>query len=458
MIYTKNDDVKQFGAENGYGNQYNDILLKWLRDFFNVSNKSLPDLLNRYNKAWGEVMQPAAQHAVAFVEGTVPTLWSASSSTQSTYIDSDGYIKTNPTGGMRFEYHPLSHEFQGILIEAGSRNFLARSAEFENAYYTKNAVSVTANQTTSPANTTTADLLQEDNTNAAHSVSRAAVTTASVQNVVVYVFAKAYTGGDTRYLKITVNGTAYTATANGVFNLATGATDTDGSTAVEALTTEFMDGWWKCSLVTLADTVGNIDVSIGIVDTFDPTASSYQGDNTSGVYLWGGQVELRRYPSSYIPTTSGAVQRGSDSMTILGGNFSGLFNATEGTIVTEVRNIYNYTGKYLSVSNGTANEGFYLERSGTDTKITIVDDSVNQFTETVAGNESDSTVRMALAYKLDDCQAAVNGAEGTTDTSVTLPTTVVLIAADATAGLSYYFRRFRYYNTRRTDLDLLTTI
>jgi hypothetical protein len=457
MLYTNNDDVKEFGAANGYGKQYNDILLKWLRAFFGVTTGTLPDLLKRYNESWGEVMQPAAQHAVSFSEGVVPTLWSATSSTASTYIDSDGYIKTNGSAGMRFEYHPMTNEFQGILIEAASTNNALRSEELDNVYWSLSN-GVVSNGILAPNNETDANLFTENSAIGARQLARTSILAVTTgQHVTLSCFFKAGSGA-TRFPKLTVAGTGFPSNANAVLNLATGEVSGAGANFVEALAQQFPNGWWRFSITALAAVNGQTNVFLRMVDSFNPNAGLYTGDGASSMSMWGVQLEQRRYPSSYIPTVASTVTRTSDSMSILGGNFSGLINATEGTIVTEVRNIYDYTGKYLNMSDGTANEGYYLERSGTDTVITIVDNSVNQFTETVAGNESDSTICMALAYKANDCQAAVNGVEGTTDISVTLPTTVALTAADPGAGLSYYFRKFRYYNTRRTDLDLLTTI
>lgn len=48
------DDVKTFGVANGYGVQYNDILLNWLRAHYLTTGSTLPDLLARWIKENGK--------------------------------------------------------------------------------------------------------------------------------------------------------------------------------------------------------------------------------------------------------------------------------------------------------------------------------------------------------------------------------------------------------------------
>jgi len=42
----------------------------------------------------------------------------------------------------------------------------------------------------------------------------------------------------------------------------------------------------------------------------------YVGDNTLGIYAWGAQLEVGSFDSSYIPTTTAAVTRNADILTV----------------------------------------------------------------------------------------------------------------------------------------------
>lgn len=49
-----NDDARAFFIEHGYPKQYNDGLLAYLRDLYNVTGSTLPDLLKRHLRDYGD--------------------------------------------------------------------------------------------------------------------------------------------------------------------------------------------------------------------------------------------------------------------------------------------------------------------------------------------------------------------------------------------------------------------
>ena len=62
---------------------------------------------------------------------------------------------------------------------------------------------------------------------------------------------------------------------------------------------------------------------------------TYDGNGTSGIYLWGAQLEEGAFPSSYIPTTTAAATRSADVASITGTAFSGWYRQDEGTFYGE---------------------------------------------------------------------------------------------------------------------------
>jgi len=53
------------------------------------------------------------------------------------------------------------------------------------------------------------------------------------------------------------------------------------------------------------------------------------GNGTSGIYVWGAQIEASSFPTSYIPTTSATVTRAADVASMTGANFSSWFNGNK---------------------------------------------------------------------------------------------------------------------------------
>ena len=171
-------------------------------------------------------------------------------------------------------------------------NLLRYSEQFDNAAWIKSDATVTANATTAPDGTSTADKLAETATTAAHylyqSAGAAGIHTASI-------YAKA---AERSWLVVTVN------SSNTFFNLSNG---TVGSVpgSFTAVVTDAGNGWYRCSVTATLPASGPI--------VFTPSTAnnvtSYAGTAGSGIFLWGAQLEPVTYqttPSTYVATTASA--------------------------------------------------------------------------------------------------------------------------------------------------------
>jgi len=92
------------------------------------------------------------------------------------------------------------------------------------------------------------------------------------------------------------------------------------------------NGWYRCSITSTCVTGGGARVGVFIASG---TSISYAGDVSKGLLLWGAQLEVGAFPTSYIPTTTAAVTRSADNAQITGTNFSSWYNQTNFTIVTD---------------------------------------------------------------------------------------------------------------------------
>jgi hypothetical protein len=86
-------------------------------------------------------------------------------STTATFVGSNGLIQTAAINAPRFDYNPVTLAPNGLLIEEQRVNSLLYSDQFQQATWSKVGV-VTANATTAPDGTTTADSAATDGSNA----------------------------------------------------------------------------------------------------------------------------------------------------------------------------------------------------------------------------------------------------------------------------------------------------
>lgn len=197
-----------------------------------------------------------------------------------TYVDSQGVVRTAVT------------------------NLLLRSEEFGTTWSAVEA-SVGSNAVLSPNGTLTADQLIENNASGvSHRIiqTSAPIPASSLATASVYVKAAGRT--DFR-LQLYENGSGGILTA--FFNLqtvsVTSTSATGTASSVSASITAVGNGWYRCSVSGIPYTSGtNASVAITLVST--GTTVVYAGDGTSGIYIWGAQLEQSSTVGEYVPTTS----------------------------------------------------------------------------------------------------------------------------------------------------------
>ncbi len=175
-------------------------------------------------------------------------------------------------------------------------NFLLYSEEFDNAYYTKTASSITPNLDVAPDGTTTGDRLIESATAAVHLIQRSIDFTTGL-TYTLSIYAKA---GSRSVIDVLLPASAFTAVTFARFDLSTGTLVTTGGTPLGTSIEDVGNGWYRCSVwkVSTATTAGNLQYRM-----FNVT-SSYTGDGTSYLRIWGAQLETGVAASTYKKTTT----------------------------------------------------------------------------------------------------------------------------------------------------------
>jgi hypothetical protein len=247
-----------------------------------------------------------------------------------TYVDSDGLIKTASTDIPRFNHNPTTGESLGLLVEEQRTNLLLQSEAFATTW-TATRSSITSNSVAAPDGTTTADSLIEDTTaSQTHLVSQSV----SITNGTSYTFS-CFAKANTRpSIRLTLGSAGFTTNLSATFNLQGGNLIVASANATATIT-PYPNGWYRCSISATATASTSTSFQLLIGDSATTSNVTYTGDGTSGIYIWGAQLEAGAFPTSYIPTTTAAVTRSADVASISGAAFSSWYNQAAGTLFVE---------------------------------------------------------------------------------------------------------------------------
>jgi hypothetical protein len=222
----------------------------------------------------------------------------------------------------------------GLLVEEQRTNLLLNSEDFSGATVFRG--SITANVIAAPDGATTADLFTENTETGNHATQFGSVAFTTGVTYTVSIFLRP-NGRDTNIRFRATNTTTFAAEA--FFNL-TGAGAVASTVFGTASIQTLPNGWYRCIITGVSGATATTGIQV--------ITSSGAGDNTSGIYLWGAQLEAGAFPTSYIgPTTTAAVTRSADVCSIMGIDTASWYNHLEGTICTAV----SYQGGNVT-SNG----------------------------------------------------------------------------------------------------------
>ena len=370
----------------------------------------------------------------------------------STYVGSDGLIKTATTNEARFDHNPTTGESFGLLVEEARTNLVTWSQDLSNADWTKAASTIVSTAVASPIQGVNYQKIEATSANTTIGVTSIAVTAATQQRAVSF-FAQPL--GNISRVLVVIQGSDARINVNlvdGTFT--TNATATGSTVSVSGQRFSV-----STPTLTLATGVRFFLKRTGETDTNTPTTIAIG----EGLYLTGAQMETGAFHTSYIPTTTATVTRAADVASITGTNFSSWYNQTEGTVFANyAERAFSVTHQVATVSNGTANERISLAINSSN----ILDVGViSGGTDTFSGNTPTLTAQeyqIGFGYRADNSGVSANGSAITVDSAVTLPT-VSQLDVGARAGTSQLvnstIKRLTYWPVRLPDptLQSITT-
>lgn len=226
-------------------------------------------------------------------------------------------------------------------------NIISSSNIFDNTGYWQQVASTPIpNSTTAPDGTNTAYFLRESATlNNGHFI-QAIPTWQSGNRYTYSIYAKAATK---IYLFLLIGSGAIPGQQNATFNLSTGATSgVNTANGTTAAMTSVGNGWWRCSITTPAATSsGTSTIWTGLIDATGTTIN-YTGDGTSGIYIWGAQVESGSTATIYqgMSAAGTLVTSNIGTRTTVNSVYaSGTFDEVTGMVVTNGMIAYIDAGK-----------------------------------------------------------------------------------------------------------------
>jgi hypothetical protein len=385
------------------------------------------------------------------------------------------YIPTTSAAayGPRFDHDPVTLACKGLLIEESRTNLLQYSEIFNEAASSNNwdsatANAVTSNQTTSPDGAATADLLTTSTTSFDCFVRRTINWVGSTQ----YSYSIFLKRGPSnyRYVGLYIGAGITGALQYPYFDFDNPTTvqipsgtmvGTINSTRVDA----YPNGWYRVS-VTFTTAATPVTIYGGVyVSTSNGTLSSTP---TAGLdcYIWGIQLELGSFPTSYIPTAAASVVRSADVCSITGSNFTGIYNGLEGTIISDgsIASIAGNNRGMWAINNNTSAHGFLTYYDAATPGISSQSRNTGSTALTPNFlNSANTLFKRALAYRTGQASICTNGSSVTaTNVTISTQTMLTLQVGNMLAGSFYWsghIAAIRYYKKRLPDAKLqsLTT-
>ena len=363
-----------------------------------------------------------------------------------TRVNKEGLIEVVGNDIPRIDF---SDDVNGaLLLEPTRSNLITYSEDFNDASWIKSDSSVTSGFL-SLNGTLNADKLIPNTDNTPNHYIR---KTVSISNLTDYSYSFFAKKGEYNFVS------TYVSALGGVYSW-----DLENGVVlfgINAFIENYGNGWYRCGLNA---TSSSTSLSCRIyASKYSDRNISFQGDGTSGVYIFGAQLEQGSYATSYIPTNGSIIQRAAE--TCNGSGNSEVFNDSQGVLFANMAaNSYGGGYKLISLTDSTSGNSFVsigMMSNTTQSYKQIRFGGINLFTNFNDPIDQTSFNKIAIKYKSGDSSFYVNGFEIDSSSVTYTP------SANMSEFKFSYFqdgddfygktKEIGYYDTALTDAELET--
>ena len=367
-----------------------------------------------------------------------PLPFSFDRASTATVVNKDGLIETVGVDEPRIDF--LNNTKGHLLLEPSRQNILTYSEDL--SQWSKSNTTTQSNSSTSPDGTQNATKIIANNGSTNNRIFISGISYNGTYSL--SVFGKA-NGANS----IILGGQAAGFSAE--FNLNTGTVVSETNSNANII--NYGNGWYRCVVVATATATGQF--LINLIET---------GDGTSGVLLWGAQLEAGSYATSIIPTSGSAVTRSAETgVDCLLPNETIIDNSTA-TVYLEFEALVNdASNRWISFEEvGVASDNqFEIRLAAASNLIQIVTRSAGGGQDvTMSERLTDITANNKIAFNYDglNWKLAVNGSVTDTATAARLfNDDIEKIKFSRYTNTNHFYGKvkdLKVYNTALSDSEL----
>jgi len=359
--------------------------------------------------------------------------------TEATRVNEEGLIETMGANVPRLDY---SGGGCPVLLTEPQRTNIWTNSNLS-ASISLDGLTRTLNQGISPSGNNDATLFNETATTGTHRFYRLDIPSTSTDFSMSFFARK----NGINIIRIVVQG----GTKFADFDLSLGTVGNESGINLSTIE-DYGNGWYRCII--------NVTASgwVGLYALNDSSQNSYLGDVSKGVYLYGAQLELGSYSTSYIPTSGSAVTRNGDQVN--GAGDAATFNDSEGVLMAEVSALANDgTDRYITLGTTVNNVYIRYQTSTNSIRCNVTVNGSSQFIASTTLNDATVNTKLSIKYKLNDFSLWINGFLIKTDLSGLTPIGLSELAFDDGGGGNDFYgntKQIQYFNTVLTDSELET--